>query len=62
MKNVHIDDKGDVLVITVKKDENFGPSSTGKSITVATTEGNQSVGRNKEGKELKLGLNLYFRP
>ena len=56
MKNVEISVDGDKLVIMVDLKQEFGPSSSGKSITIASTEGNISVpGR----EEIKMGLNIY---
>jgi hypothetical protein len=47
---------GNKLIIMVDLDQEFGLSSSGKSITVASTEGNVSVpGR----EEIKIGLNIY---
>jgi hypothetical protein len=56
MKNVQINVEGDKLIIVVDLNQEFGLSSSGKSITVASTEGNVSVpGR----EDVKIGLNVY---
>lgn len=55
MKNVSIDLKNNTLTITLDITQNFGLSSSGKSITVASTSGNVSI----PGTDLKLGLNVY---
>ncbi|MCK6439000.1 MAG: hypothetical protein L6Q71_02220 [Planctomycetes bacterium] len=55
MKNVKFRLKGDVLTITVDLSRDFGPSSTGKSIIIASTEGNQTLPDRVE----KIGLNIY---
>jgi len=56
MKNVEMKVDGDRLVITVDLAQEFGVSKTGKSITIASTEGNVSVpGR----EEIKIGVNVY---
>lgn len=55
MKNVKLRLEGEILTITVDLSQEFGPSSSGKTIIVASTEGNQAVGL--EG--CKLGLNVY---
>jgi len=47
---------GDRLVITVDLTKEFGVSKTGKSITIASTEGNVSV---PEREEVKIGVNVY---
>lgn len=56
MKNVNMKLEGNVLTIKVDLGKEFGPSTSGKNIIIASTEGNQSV----EGKEdVKVGLNVY---
>ncbi len=56
MKNVDMKLEGNILTIKVDLTKEFGPSSSGKTIIIASTEGNQSV----EGKEdVKVGLNVY---
>jgi hypothetical protein len=56
VKNIEMKVEGDKLVIVVDLTQEFGLSSSGKSITVASTEGNVSVpGR----EEVKIGLNVY---
>ncbi len=56
MKNVEMTLDGDILTIKVDLSKEFGPSSSGKTIIIASTEGNQSV----PGKEdAKIGLNVY---
>jgi len=56
MKNVQMNVEGDKLIIVVDLNQDFGLSSSGKSITIASTEGNISVpGR----EEIKIGLNIY---
>ena len=59
MKNVEMKLDGDVLTITVDLSKEYGLSSSGKSVIIASTEGNQSV----EGREeIKIGLNIYKKP
>ncbi len=56
MKNVEMNIEGNKLIIVVDLNQEFGLSSSGKSITVASTEGNISVpGR----EDVKIGLNIY---
>lgn len=56
MKNMTLNVEGSTLTIVVNLNQEFGLSSSGKSITVATTEGNVSVpGR----EDIKIGLNIY---
>lgn len=47
--------EGDVLVIRVDLTRDFGPSSSGKTTIVASTEGNVIV----EGRDVRVGLNVY---
>lgn len=55
MKNVDLNVEGNILTITVDLSKEFGASSSGKSIIIATTEGNYSI----PGREEKIGLNIY---
>ena len=55
MKNVQMDVAGDILTITVDLTKEFGPSSSGKTIIIASTEGNIAVPERDE----KIGLNVY---
>jgi hypothetical protein len=55
MKNVVMAVKGSILTITVDLAQNFGASSTGKSIIIASSEGNQNV----PNSEAKVGLNIF---
>jgi len=53
MKNVETKLVGNILTITVDVSKDFGPSASGKTTTVASTQGNVSVG------SVKVGLNVY---
>ena len=53
MKNVEIKKEGNKLIIIVDLSKTFGPSKSGKTTIVASTEGNQMV----EG--VTIGLNVY---
>jgi hypothetical protein len=55
MKNVEMSVSGNILTITVDLSKEFGPSSSGKTIIIASTEGNISV----PDREEKVGLNVY---
>ncbi|MEW6226494.1 MAG: hypothetical protein AB1700_00135 [Bacillota bacterium] len=58
MKNIQMDLDGDVLVIKVDLTKNFGPSSSGKTTIIASTEGNVAIpGR----EDVKVGLNVYTK-
>ncbi|MDO8689160.1 MAG: hypothetical protein Q7R39_04000 [Dehalococcoidia bacterium] len=56
MKNVEMELKGNILTIKVDLTKEFGPSSSGKTIIIASTEGNVSV---PGAEEKKVGLNVY---
>ncbi len=56
MKNCEMKMDGNILTIMVDVSKEFGTSSSGKSVIIASTEGNVSV----PGKEdVKIGLNVY---
>ncbi len=55
MKNVQMMVEGNILTIKVDLSKEFGPSASGKTIIIATTEGNVSV----PDREEKVGLNVY---
>ena len=57
MKNVQMTVAGNILTITVDLAKEFGPSASGKTIIVASTEGNIAVPERDE----KIGLNVYRR-
>jgi hypothetical protein len=55
MQNVEWEIKGDKLIIEIDLTKDFGPSKSGKTITIASTRGNQKV----EGTDAIIGLNVY---
>ena len=55
MKNVDMKVNGNILTITVDLAKEFGPSSSGKTIIIASTEGNVTIPERDE----KVGLNVY---
>ena len=56
MKNVDMTIEGNTLTIRVDLGKDFGESKSGKSITIASTEGNIPVpGR----EEVMIGRNVY---
>lgn len=59
MKNVTTTITGEnKLVIEVDLNKSFGPSASGKTIIIASTEGNQKMDDNG-GKNFAIGLNVY---
>jgi hypothetical protein len=55
MKNVEMKLEGNVLVIRVDLTKDFGPSASGKTTIIASTEGNIPV----PDREERVGLNVY---
>ena len=55
MKNVEIKVEGNILTIKVDLTKEFGPSASGKTIIIASTEGNVAV----PDRDEKIGLNVY---
>ncbi|HJU04560.1 MAG TPA: hypothetical protein VJ692_05360 [Nitrospiraceae bacterium] len=55
MKNVDMAVEGTTLTIKVDLTKEFGPSSSGKTMIIASTEGNISI----PGRQEKIGLNVY---
>lgn len=55
MKNIQTEVKGDKLHITVDLSKDFGPSKSGKTIIIASSEGNQKI----DGSEAVMGVNIY---
>ena len=56
MKNVTMAVNANILTITVDLNQEFGKSGSGKSIVIASTEGNQTV---PGTADVKIGLNVY---
>jgi len=56
LKNVEMSVTGNILTIRVDLTKDFGPSSSGKTIIIASTEGNAPVPGNDA---VKVGLNVY---
>ena len=55
MKNVEMTVEGNMLTIKVDLTKEFGPSSSGKTIIISSTEGNITIPNRDE----KIGLNVY---
>ncbi|MBI5528336.1 MAG: hypothetical protein HY897_18555 [Deltaproteobacteria bacterium] len=55
MKNVEMKLEGNTLIIKVDLTKEFGPSSSGKTIIIASTEGNVPI----LDRDEKVGLNVY---
>ncbi len=57
MQNIETKVTGSTLTITIDLDHRGGISKSGKSVSIASTQGNKTV-QGPEG-EVKLGLNCY---
>ena len=57
MKNVEMKVEGNILTIKVDLSKEYGPSSSGKTTIIASTEGNISIPERNE----KVGLNVYIK-
>ncbi len=58
MVNVDMKTEGDILTITVDLSKSSGLSKSGKTITIASTQGNKKV----HGTDAVIGLNVYKYP
>ena len=56
MKNIEYSITGNILTITIDISKRFGASSTGKSIIIASSEGNQQV-----APGVAMGVNVYTK-
>ena len=57
MTNIQMTTEGPILTIKIYTSQKFGPSKSGKTTIVASTQGNQKV----PGTDIVLGLNAYKR-
>jgi len=57
-ENVTYTIKGNTLTITVMLDHEGGRSASGKTIRIASTEGNVKI----DGTPAVMGLNVYKKP
>lgn len=56
MKNLEMKREGTKLIIEVDLTQDFGISKSGKSMIIASSEGNISI---PGDEEIKIGLNIY---
>ena len=50
--------EGNILTMVVDLSQRLGESKSGKSIAIASTEGNISIPNHEE---IKIGLNIYIK-
>lgn len=58
MDNVKLEVKDGKLIIEIDLTQEFGLSKSGKTISIASTKGNQKI----EGTDAVIGLNVYRYP
>ena len=58
MENVKWEVKNNKLIIEIDLTKEFGLSKSGKTVTIASTKGNQKI----EGTDAVIGLNVYKYP
>jgi len=58
---VTIDEKKKIMTIEMPLQE-ARPSGSGKTMVVASTNGNVDSGATVNGKPVKIGINAYYKP
>lgn len=61
MTNVKAEVKGNLLVLTVDLSVRGGRSASGKSVTIASTQGNQTIALPDGKGTAAYGLNVYTK-
>ena len=56
MKNIEMTVSGNTLTIQIDLSKSFGPSSSGKTTIIASTEGNVTI---EDGHGAIAGINVY---
>jgi hypothetical protein len=56
MENITMTKEGNTLIVKIDLAKNMGPSRTGKTMVIASTQGNISV---PGDPAIKLGVNCY---
>ena len=57
--SLHVYEEGELLHIVVDTSKELGPSASGKTTLIASSGGNTPITL-ENGKQVKLGLNLYY--
>ena len=58
-KSLHVFEEGALLHIVVDTSKELGPSASGKTTLIASSGGNATIDL-LDGRQVKLGLNLYY--
>jgi hypothetical protein len=61
-ENASISVEGNTLTITVDLSETIGPSSSGKTVIIGTTHGNQRIKAQVPGGFVWVSVNVYRYP
>ncbi len=62
MKNIDLSVENDVLTLKIDLAKDFGLSKSGKTVIIASTEGNITVEDHNMPSMVKLGVNCYKYP
>ncbi len=57
MQNIEMQVTGNILTVKVDLSKKFGRSASGKTIRIASTEGNKNI----QGTDAVMGLNIYTK-
>jgi len=58
MRNIDMTVDGDILTIKIDLSKDFGPSKSGKTTIIASSDGNKKFDKVKHDRHF-IGLNLY---
>lgn len=61
MLSARIDAKAKKLIVEIDLENKPAPSKSGKSISIATSHGNQLTTAEYNGKPVTVGINAYIR-
>jgi hypothetical protein len=62
VKNIDLSVENDVLTLKIDLTKDFGLSKSGKTVIIASTEGNITVEDHNVSSMVKLGVNCYKYP
>lgn len=57
--SLHVYEEGGLLHIVVDTSKELGPSASGKTTLIASSGGNATLDL-QDGRQVKLGFNLYY--
>jgi hypothetical protein len=62
LKNINMDVSDNVLTVTIDLSQDQGPSKSGKTVVIASREGNVDVTGHSLPYAIKLGVNCHHYP